>query len=255
MGMDGSCIDVSDDGCLIAVGHSSGDFTLWDAKTLKCVLQNNFRRSPISVLRFSPGSMYLAVGSGGRSVDVYNVSDPSYRRVGQDESRHTAGVWHLDWSRDGEFIRSTDNSATLMYWYAPSLKPYTGHTSFFRDMRWSTESCTLGWDRKHIHQGGVFNDVNAVDVSAKKHSLACVDDNGMVTLYKYPAIVEDAPIKVYHGHCSNVVDVRFTADDRFLMTVGSNDLCVLQWRHIVGQNHALKEGYKLGGMAMRANDG
>ena len=73
MGMVGTCIDISDDASMIAVGHDTGDFTVWDVATFKCLLQNNFRRQGILCIRFSPQGRYLAVGSQEQSIDVYDM--------------------------------------------------------------------------------------------------------------------------------------------------------------------------------------
>ena len=37
----------------------------------------------------------------------------------------------------------------------------------------------------------------------------------------------------YRGHSSHVTCVRFTNDHRFLISVGGNDKCIIQWRHDV----------------------
>lgn len=46
------------------------------------------------------------------------------------------------------------------------------------------------------------------------------------------AVWDDAPFKAYRGHCSHVTSVRFSADDRRVFTVGSNDKAILQWRTV-----------------------
>uniref|UniRef100_A0A7S0VWM3 EML-like second beta-propeller domain-containing protein n=1 Tax=Hemiselmis tepida TaxID=464990 RepID=A0A7S0VWM3_9CRYP len=161
----------------------------------------------------------------------------------------------MDWSADGQYLRSTDNAATLLYWYGPELKPFTDHTGFFRDTRWGTESVVLGWDRKHIFgQGFSINDCNSVTVSPNKVALVAGYDTGDLRLYPYPAISDQMPCKIFYGHCSHVMGVKFTQDNRYLISVGGQDLCVFQWRHIQARdNHALQQASHLGGIAMRAN--
>lgn len=43
--------------------------------------------------------------------------------------------------------------------------------------------------------------------------LATADDDGMVKLFNYPCVVDDAPHRAYRGHCSHVMGVRFNKDD------------------------------------------
>jgi len=60
--------------------------------------------------------------------------------------------------------------------------------------------------------------------------LAAADDFGRVTLRKFPALDPEASTKVLLGHASHVTNVRFTAGDRHLISVGGADRCIFQWR-------------------------
>ncbi len=49
--------------------------------------------------------------------------------------------------------------------------------------------------------------------SAHVQYLVTADDDGMVKLFNYPVVVDDAPHRAYRGHCSHVMGVRFNMDD------------------------------------------
>lgn len=73
-------------------------------------------------------------------------------------------------------------------------------------------------------------DVNAVDRSHSGHLVATSDDFGKVSLFRYPCLPGAVP-SVYSGHSSHVMNVRWSLGDQYLISVGGNDKCILQWKH------------------------
>jgi WD40 repeat protein len=55
-------------------------------------------------------------------------------------------------------------------------------------------------------------------------------DDGRVRLFAYPCVIDDAPCRTYLGHCSHVMNVRFSPDNRWVVSVGGDDRCGMQWR-------------------------
>jgi WD40 repeat protein len=70
--------------------------------------------------------------------------------------------------------------------------------------------------------------VNSVDANASRTLLATGDDSGQVKLWRFPALPGAVPL-VYGGHSAHVTAVRFSADERHLITVGGFDNAVFQW--------------------------
>ena len=60
--------------------------------------------------------------------------------------------------------------------------------------------------------------------------LVSADDFSTVRLFNYPVVWDDAPFKAFRGHASHVMCVRFSSDDRRVLSTGGNDRCVFQWR-------------------------
>jgi WD40 repeat protein len=56
------------------------------------------------------------------------------------------------------------------------------------------------------------------------------DDFGKVKLFRYPCVVEHAPFRTFSGHSSHVMNVRFLADQRRVVSVGGHDGAIFQWR-------------------------
>lgn len=68
------------------------------------------------------------------------------------------------------------------------------------------------------------------------------DDFGHVRLLNCPSLIEHAPARVYPGHSSHVMCVRFSPDDKRVVSVGGKDRAVFQWR-----THALVEPKEIPG--------
>jgi WD40 repeat protein len=75
----------------------------------------------------------------------------------------------------------------------------------------------------------MFSDVNSTCRSNSRTILATADDFGKVKLFKYPCVVEKASSKEYIGHSSHVTRVRFSANDKFVISAGGNDKTVIVW--------------------------
>jgi WD40 repeat protein len=56
------------------------------------------------------------------------------------------------------------------------------------------------------------------------------DDPGHVRLLNCPSLIEHAPSRHYAGHSSHVMCVRFSPDDKRVVSVGGKDRAVFQWR-------------------------
>jgi WD40 repeat protein len=53
MGLEGRSIDVSQDGSLVAVGHSAGQFSVWETRRLQCIYLNSNTKADVHCLRYS----------------------------------------------------------------------------------------------------------------------------------------------------------------------------------------------------------
>jgi microtubule-associated protein-like 6 len=51
----------------------------------------------------------------------------------------------------------------------------------------------------------------------------------MVKLFKYPSVTDKSEFKAYRGHSSHVTRVRFSFDDKYLVSIGGNDKTIIIW--------------------------
>jgi microtubule-associated protein-like 6 len=66
-------------------------------------------------------------------------------------------------------------------------------------------------------------------MSNNKQVIATGDDFSLVKLFRSPCVVEHASYKAYGGHSSHIPKVRFTPNDKYLISVGGNDKSVFVW--------------------------
>ena len=202
-------------------------------------------REPVTDVAFSPDNCKIAAGSSDDSICIYgcdmNVDKQSAKCSMQPLHRlrgHSSYITHLDWSKDGQLLRSTCGAYELLYWNVEAGKQHLATTA---DTSFQSEHCPLGFPVMGIwpaYSDGT--DINAVDVSSTEdHGKLIVtgDDSALVNLMNYPCIVKHAPRKEYTGHGSHVTNVRFfrtysfreSEGDSQVATIGGRDSTLITW--------------------------
>jgi WD40 repeat protein len=150
----------------------------------------------------------------------------------------------MDISRDSANLHSTCGAYELLFWDLNSGKQMTGGATMLRDEHWATWTTTLGWPVQGIWPkcaDGTF--YNAVDRShftingttfkedpKAFYLLATGNDLGKVNIFNYPCLDKGALSIECRGHSSHVTNVRWSADDEYIISTGGEDQCVMQWR-------------------------
>jgi microtubule-associated protein-like 6 len=89
----------------------------------------------------------------------------------------------------------------------------------------------LGWPVQGIwYAGSDGTDINAVHIPPSKCGVVTADDEACVRLYRYPCLSNKSEGRVYRGHASHVLGVKFTCDEQFVISVGGEDMATLQWK-------------------------
>ncbi len=65
-------------------------------------------------------------------------------------------------------------------------------------------------------------------------------DDQKVRLFKYPVIIPKQKNKEFIGHSSHVTKVRFSNDEKFLLSIGGNDRTTILWE-VQGAKKVVKE--------------
>eukprot|EP00276_Gloeochaete_wittrockiana_P019624 CAMPEP_0184336236 /NCGR_PEP_ID=MMETSP1089-20130417/4606_1 /TAXON_ID=38269 ORGANISM="Gloeochaete wittrockiana, Strain SAG46.84" /NCGR_SAMPLE_ID=MMETSP1089 /ASSEMBLY_ACC=CAM_ASM_000445 /LENGTH=666 /DNA_ID=CAMNT_0026661207 /DNA_START=116 /DNA_END=2113 /DNA_ORIENTATION=- len=220
----------------IAVGLKDGGFVVLLGSTLAAVQQRKERKMEVSDIKYSPDNSRLAVASHDMTIDIYAVHS-SYRRIGTCKG-HSSFITHIDWSEDSRYLMSNSGDYELLYWDAENATQIADTVSM-RDVPWCSYTCVLGWPVTGIWPPFADGtDVNAVCRSPSNHLLASGDDFFRVRLFRFPCISNDekkkmAPHKSFIGHSSHVTNVRFSYDNKYLISIGGNDCTVLLWEVIM----------------------
>jgi len=153
-------------------------------------------------------------------------------KPGPGQKAGSSAVTQLDWSQDGEKLKTNDTSYEILYYDARTVKKDPHGVSAYRDEHWDTWTCILGWPVQGIFTGSMDgSDINGVARTHQPHEdgyhlLATADDFGKVKLFRYPSMVEESEFIEGTGHSSHVTMVDFSRDDEYLFSAGGNDTCI-----------------------------
>lgn len=73
------------------------------------------------------------------------------------------------------------------------------------------------------------SDINALDRSNSKKYLATGDDFSKVKLFKYPVCKPKQIYNSYKGHSSHITGVKWSYDDKLVITTGGLEKSIIQW--------------------------
>ncbi|KAL6442833.1 hypothetical protein ACFW04_002710 [Cataglyphis niger] len=238
IGEQAQSIAFSPDGNIIVVGCVSGKWLAIDSETRELYTHHSDGSEPIQVVQFSPDGTLLALGSRDNYIYIYQVNEDAtkYSRVGRCMPKrirrhggHSSFITHLDWSVDGQYLRSNSGDYELLYWN-PGVCRQIPQSSTLRNVDWATHTCVITFETIGIWpEGADGTDVNNCTRSGDGKLLATGDDFGKVKLFSHPACQPKSLYHSYGGHSSHVTNVSFLQDDSRLVSTGGADTSVLQW--------------------------
>jgi len=249
----------------VACGTTNGKVTVIDLSNNSVVASVNVNvnaddesGAPITNLRYSPDGKFLAVACQDgqlRILDVFNGTDGGYRLVDQTEpvtnpdaaalgSKYNpddAGklaLTHLDWSEDSRFTQVNTAHGDIKFFTAPQCDEVPASDPRVANAEWATWSLPCGWPTQGLWAPTMMpGDLNAVarcnkgDWEQGERVIASADDYGRVRLSRYPANIGESAHREYWGHSAHVTNCEFSSNDKWLVTTGGGDRCVLVWRH------------------------
>ncbi|CAL1680751.1 unnamed protein product [Lasius platythorax] len=230
IGEQAQSIAFSPDGNIIVVGCVSGKWLAIDSETRELYTHHSDGSEPIQAVQFSPDGTLLALGSRDNYIYIYQVNEDAtkYSRVGRCMG-HSSYITHLDWSADGQCLRSNSGDYELLYWN-PGVCRQIPQSSTLRNVDWATHTCVISFETIGIWpEGADGTDVNNCTRSGDGKLLATGDDFGKVKLFSHPACQPKSLYHSYGGHSSHVTNVSFLQDDSRLVSTGGADTSVLQW--------------------------
>ncbi|XP_041958628.1 echinoderm microtubule-associated protein-like 6 [Alosa sapidissima] len=230
LGHPAKCTAYSPSGEMVAIGMENGEFIMLLVNSLTVWGKKRDRSIAIQDIRFSPDSRLLAVGSVESAVDFYDLTlGPSLNRIGY--CKDIPGfVIQLDFSADSKFIGVSTGMYKRQVHEVPNGKVVSEQAVIDR-ITWATWTSVLGdevvgvWPRNAEKA-----DVVCASVSHAGLNIATGDDFGLVKLFDFPCTEKFAKHKRYLGHSAHVTNIRFSADDKYVISVGGSDCSVFVWK-------------------------
>lgn len=230
LGHPAKCTSYSPNGEMVCIGMENGEFIVLLVNSLTVWGKKRDRSVAIEDIRFSPDNRFLAVGSVESAVDFYDLSlGPSLNRIGY--CKDIPGfVIQIDFSADSKHIQVSTSTYTRQVHEVPSGKIVTEQPVVER-ITWATWTSFLGdevlgvWPRNAEKA-----DVNCACVSHAGVNLVTGDDFGLIKLFDFPCSEKFAKHKRYFGHSAHVTNIRFSCDDKYVISAGGSDCSLFVWK-------------------------
>lgn len=229
-------------------GKKDGAMIVLSTESLSIVHQVRDSRNWITETKFSPDGETFAIGSRDNKIYLYDVTK-EFALKGKCE-KHNNFITQFDFSSDSMYIQSNCGGYELLY--ATTMDgEHVNSASTLKDVNWETWTCPLGWPVQGIwpeYNDGV--DINACDRTHAASAEAMVDRGalsgqsggpkllavangvGEVKVYRYPVLNKNASCIEGRGHADAVTKVRFTCNDKRMITLGGPERAILQWKVI-----------------------
>ncbi|KAK7902027.1 hypothetical protein WMY93_018796 [Mugilogobius chulae] len=223
------CVSYSADGDMLAVGMKNGEFLVLLSISLKMWAKKRDRSAPIQDIRFSSERRLLAVAVDN-TVDVYDMTaGPSLSRLIYC-SDIPACILQLDFSADSAFLQVSTGAYKRLVFEASSGKPVIDQNIIDR-ITWASWTSILGDEVLGIWPRNADKaDVICACVSHAGANIATGDDFGLVKLFDFPCTDKFAKHKRYLGHSAHVTNIRFSSEDKFVVSTGADDCSVFLWK-------------------------
>jgi WD40 repeat protein len=174
----------------------------------------------LSVVKFSPDGSKLAVAYAppNSSIYVYDLSesDPKPKLLGDSPSR----VNSIDFTTSGLSIMANNTSYQIDFYDVNPSKKRPPASSFKRE-EWASLTARFSWGTQGIWPPcSDGTDINSVDRSNSKKYIATADDFSKVKIFDYPVCQEKQIYNAYKGHSAHVTGVKWSFDDKYLISTG-----------------------------------
>lgn len=222
-------VDIGPKGELAIIGFKNGFVRIIELATGSVKHAKDHFSSVVTVIRISPDENRVAIGAASSLIQVFDF--PAMDSI-KSLTGHKGSITQLDWSEDSQVLHSNATDNQLLFWNANTGKLYPNGSTEFCDEKWATWTCIYGWPVQSL----VYEISTNFLACMRSHGcfdryqlLASGDENGLLRIYRYPCLKKGAEYLSGKGHSSPISAVKFTQDDKAIVSVGLRDGCVFQW--------------------------
>ena len=222
-------VDIGPKGELAIIGFKNGSVRVVELATGSIKHSKVHFDSAVTVIRISPDENRVAIGSASNLIQVFDfpAMDSIKALIG-----HKGSITHLDWSEDSQVLHSNATDNQLLFWNANTGKLCVNGSAEFCDEKWATWTCVYGWPVQTLVYEISTNFLSCMRSHGyfdKYQLLGSGDENGLLRIYRYPCLKKGAEYLSGKGHSSPISAVKFTQDDKAIISIGLRDGCVFQW--------------------------
>jgi microtubule-associated protein-like 6 len=227
------CVDINLDKQLFAAGMKDGTLRLYKTDG-SLSFEKKVTKKNIACVQFSPDGSKVAFGA--HDAKLYMIDLENNNKMSS-VKRSSSAVLHIDFSEDGNYIRTSDQAYEYLFYTVSDLKQDPSGATNCRDMAWMSQHCTLGWGVQGIwHPSQDGSDINAAQFTRNPvlglgyQLLATANDDGNIHVFRYPCCNEESDKVIARGHSSHPTNVQWSADGTRLFSLGGNDTALIKWK-------------------------
>lgn len=173
----------------------------------------------ISVVKFSPDGTKLAIAYAPPISKIYFYDVNTKKDVGKPCTGSPSRMTSIDFNRSGDMIHVNSTGYEILFWSTKGGSR-EGHSKFKGDDM-ATLTSRFSWATLGIWPAcSDGSDINSVDRSNSKQYLVTGDDFSKVKIFDFPATQEKQINTSYKGHSSHVTCVKWSFDDRYIISTG-----------------------------------
>jgi WD40 repeat protein len=212
---------------------------LWEVDKIRQIYQLEGHTAWVRSLAFSQDGIFLASGSGDRTIRLWNVET---RQCLQILTGHTSNIQSLAFNLDGTILASGSNDKTVRLWNISTgqcLKVLQGHTNNITFVSFhpnqeklitaSTDNTVRLWDLQTFQCLQIFNiEINWLLAIALSHDGKMLVTGSDGNTVKFWDMSNGTLVKTLPDYNSFVWSVAFSHDDKTILT-GSEDNTIKIW--------------------------
>lgn len=238
------CMDIDNNDYYLAIGTKRGHIYIFDLESKtrkKDIVTNEHISTHVTALKFSPNNDYLASGNSTGNLTIYITQDWELLKNVQAYTSaifDNAAIYFIDWTVDLKYLQTETKNREYKFWSFDNIfiNEVDVNNEYLHTKNWKTLTCLESWSTRGIiewkyysKQDETAKNLTSIDKTNKlpqstvEEMVAIGYDDGYIELCKYPCIGNTKEVFKYRSHFGPMVDVKWSYDNKYLLTAGLFD--------------------------------